>query len=126
MVMIDHTLKYTPTADPPVLNVSRDLDRFMRSMMDVTDRKQAQGGAGDSTAANSPCELSLISHNPRMSKDARHYKTLMVRARYVRGLELGESGRMNGAFGRSKQGTDRRTREAGHLFGRTSSMTPRG
>jgi hypothetical protein len=40
--MIDHTLKYTPTVDPPVLNVSRDLDRFMCSMLDVTDRVQAR------------------------------------------------------------------------------------
>jgi hypothetical protein len=124
--MNDYTLKYPPTAEPPVLNVSRDLDRFMRSMTDVTDRKQAQEGAGDSTAANLLCELSFISHNPRMSKDARLYKTLMVGARYGRGLESGEIGRMNEAFGRSKPRTDRRTREAGQLFGRTSTMTPRG
>jgi hypothetical protein len=89
--MIDYTLKYSPTADPPVLNVSRDLDRFMRSMMDVADRKQAQEGAGDSTAANLLCELSFISHNPRMSKDARYYKALMVGARCGRGIESGEN-----------------------------------
>jgi hypothetical protein len=37
---------------------------------------------------------------------------MMVGARYRRGLELRENGRMNEAFGRSKPGTNRRATEA--------------
>ena len=40
--MIDHVLKYADTVDRPVLNVSGDVDRFVCTLMDVTERKRAQ------------------------------------------------------------------------------------
>jgi hypothetical protein len=109
--MIDHTLRYTPTVDPLVLNVSRDLDRFMCSMMDVTDRQQARE-VREIPLPQIRRGRCVSFHNPRMSKDTRLYKTLMVGTRYRRDFELRENGRINEAFGRSKPKTDGRATEA--------------
>jgi C4-dicarboxylate-specific signal transduction histidine kinase len=40
--MIDHTLKYTHTVGHPVLNVYGDVERFVCTVMDVTERNQGE------------------------------------------------------------------------------------
>src|SRR5437016_7133818 len=42
IVLPDGTVKYTHTVGHPVLNTSGDVEQFVCTMMDVTERKQAE------------------------------------------------------------------------------------
>jgi PAS domain S-box-containing protein len=44
ILLPDGTVKYTHTVGHPVLNASGDVERFVCTMMDVTERKQAEEG----------------------------------------------------------------------------------
>src|SRR5437016_14494893 len=84
ILLPDGTVKYTHTVGHPVLNASGDVEQFVCTMMDITERKRAQQkfrglleSAPDAMSVmNRPCQTEQVDAQERLLFGYQRYELL--------------------------------------------------